>query len=117
MRKRANKKSNIILWWALLADLILFVGLAVIFGVSSDSTLDKVPEQKAQVTIVRKEENKYHNYVYFQFKDGVEMEFDVEKEDYESLQENQSGTLIYRSIYPSNLTSEREFIRFETEHN
>lgn len=118
MHNEKKSKSTLIIWSVLVLEVILLFTFAIILSNIHSSALNNMPQQTAQVEAVKKYINKNGSTskqyrICFKFKDSMEKEFIVDEDAYEIIQENQTGTLFYKAIYPNKKSYERVFIRFE----
>jgi len=121
MPSKKRISGTLIIWLVLSAEVILFFAFAFILTGISGSALNKMPEQTAQVEVVKKSIHRdsvtaKRYRVCFKFKDGMEKIFVVDFEMYETLRENDTGTLFYKEVYRGGRISsvdDRAFVRFE----
>jgi len=83
------------------------------------------PQQHVQVEVVEKKTGSPSNseskdrlsdyYITFRFSDGSEHELSVNKKDYNSIQENDTGSLVYQERRDNDKTKQFRirFVRFE----
>ena len=113
MSGEKKSKSTLIIWLAFAAEIVgIIIVFAIIINVEK-SGLKAMPEQTAQVEVVKKDiygiKIKPYDYcVQFKFKDGREKLFIIDRETYETIQENDTGTLFYKEFCNDDGTNTRE---------
>ncbi|MDR1628872.1 MAG: DUF2500 domain-containing protein [Oscillospiraceae bacterium] len=105
--------------------IVIFIVLFILIVPSDrkrERELKAMPEQVAWVEIIKKEIRTegsdpqfFYSIATFKTSDGIEIELQVFRDVYKTMQEGDTGMLTYKALENSTRWTERNFISFEKE--
>ena len=118
-KKKMDPMLKALIWFCIIFAIVIFTVMGILLAVFvvDEKEFETLPEQTAQVEVVKKATSSSKasrgKRIHFKFEDGSEKYFKVDDSIYRNTQIGDTGMLVYKETQRSRNIDERLFISFE----